>query len=49
MTDSDTIKEIRKEWSEYKQMLIERYPAEEGTDWEFSCDHHKRIDELLGE
>ena len=35
-----------REWREYKQMLMEKYPAEEGCKWRFSCDHHRKIDNL---
>lgn len=35
------------EWSNYKEFLKEKYPAEEGQEWEFTCEHHKRIDKLL--
>tara|TARA_Y100000310_G_scaffold311548_1_gene357932 strand:- start:16946 stop:17122 length:177 start_codon:yes stop_codon:yes gene_type:complete len=41
------IKEIKKEWNLYKQSLVEKYPAKEGEDWEFTCEHHKKIEGLL--
>jgi len=43
----DDIDKIREAWSEYKKFLIEKYPAEEGKEWEFTCEHHKRIDSIL--
>jgi len=39
--------DITKEWSEYKKFLQEKYPAPEGEEWGFTCEHHKKIDSLL--
>ena len=47
MCGNEILKEIKKEWEEYKQTLIEKYPVEEGREWKFTCDHHKKIDEIL--
>jgi hypothetical protein len=38
---------MQKEWELYKQSLIKKYPAKEGKKWEFSCEHHQKIDEIL--
>lgn len=41
------IDKIRKEWNAYKLFLQEKYPAKDGEEWAFTCEHHKRIDKLL--
>jgi len=45
----DTIKAIKQAWGEYKSYLMEKYPVptDEGKEWEFACEHHKKIDSLL--
>jgi hypothetical protein len=34
-------------WDEYKEFLMEKYPAKEGEEWKFTCPHHQKIDDLL--
>ena len=45
--DSLKIEEMKEVWGKYKGFLMEKYPAEEGNEWEFTCEHHKRIDAVL--
>ena len=45
--DTDDIKAVKKEWEMYKQLLMEKYPAEENKEFEFTCEHHKKIDKIL--
>jgi len=39
--------ELKQAWNEYKAFLQGKYPAEEGKEWEFTCERHKRIDSLI--
>ena len=41
------IEKLRQAWLEYKAYLKEKYPAEEGKEWEFTCPHHQAIDQEL--
>ena len=41
------VEDIKKEWEEYKSFLKEKYPAEDGKEWELSWEHHKKIDDIL--
>lgn len=36
-------------WTKYKEFLMEKYPAEEGKDWEFTCEYHKKIEKILND
>jgi len=45
--NSIKIEEVIEEWNKYKEFLMEKYPAEEGKEWEFTCEHHQRINLLL--
>lgn len=38
---------LQMEWAEYKEFLMEKYPVEDGSQWEFTCACHKKIDALL--
>lgn len=40
-------KELREAWNNYKIFLKEKYPAEDGQEWNFVCKHHQQIDDLL--
>jgi len=39
--------EVSNNWEEYVAYLKDKYPAEDGKEWEFSCLYHKKIDKLL--
>lgn len=41
------IRQISEEWSKYRKFLMEKYPAEDGKEWEFECEYHQKIDGLL--
>jgi len=41
------IEEIRKLWEEYKHFLQMKYPADEGSAWQFTCPYHKKINDIL--
>jgi hypothetical protein len=43
----DKLEEIKEKWEEYKSFLQEKYPAKDGQEWEFTCDKHKAIDNIL--
>ena len=43
------LNDLVKMWSAYREMLQKKYPAEEGKEWQFTCEHHQRIDTLLEE
>jgi len=45
--DSIKMDEIKEEWNKYKEFLIKKYPAKDGEEWKFTCEHHKRIDSIL--
>lgn len=47
MTDEQILIEFKKEWELYKKTLMAQYPAEEGQEWNFTCEHHKKIDKIL--
>lgn len=36
-------------WEEYKQSLMEKYPANDGETWEFTCKYHQKIDDLIND
>ena len=38
---------IKLHWNEYKEFLMKKYPAKDGEDWEFTCEYHQRLDELI--
>ena len=44
-----TLKDIKKEWEEYKNFLKIKYPSDEGDEWKFTCPHHRKLDEIIGE
>jgi hypothetical protein len=39
--------ELLSAWDSYKQYLVEKYPAKDGEEWDFTCQYHKHIDMLL--
>ena len=39
--------QIRRYWNQYTDYLKSKYPAEDGKEWTFSCEHHLIIDGLL--
>lgn len=41
------IREAAEEWNKYKSFLQEKYPVEEGEEWQFTCEQHQKIDEIL--
>jgi len=41
------LREAAEEWNKYKSFLQEKYPVEEGEEWQFTCEHHQKIDEIL--
>ena len=41
------IRQISEEWSKYRKFLMDKYPAEDGKEWEFTCEYHQKIDGLL--
>ena len=43
----DRLKIMREAWDGYKAFLKKKYPAEDGKEWEFTCEHHKTIDAVL--
>lgn len=43
---AERLEKISHEWNSYKAFLQEKYPAE---NWEFTCEHHKRIDALVND
>lgn len=47
--DESKIDQITKQWIRYKAFLMDKYPVEEGQEWEFKCEHHKKIEEILHE
>jgi len=36
-----------KEWKLYKKFLQDKYPVENGQKWEFTCEHHKKLDAII--
>ncbi len=36
-------------WKEYRQFMMEKYPANEGETWEFTRQHLKKLDDLFRE
>ena len=36
-------------WNDYKAFLKNKYPPEEGKEFEFTCEHHKKIDQLFSQ
>jgi len=44
----DEIARLREIWREYRKYLQEKYPANPGEKWQFSCEHHQKIDAILG-
>lgn len=41
------LSEITDAWNKYVNYLKEKYPAKDGERWEFTCEHHQKIDNLL--
>ena len=39
--------DLKKEWAGYKEFLENKYPPDEGKEFEFTCEYHERIDKLL--
>lgn len=44
---SNTLFRVAEIWGDYRRYLQEKYPPKDGERWEFSCDHHRRINKLL--
>ena len=38
---------LMREWHEYEEYLMAKYPAEIGEKWEFNCPYHLKIDQLI--
>ena len=40
---------IKKEWDAYVKYLKEKYPAEIGEEWDFTCPYHKKINAIIND
>lgn len=45
--EDNELRKAAEEWNKYKSFLQEKYPVEEGEEWQFTCEHHQKIDEIL--
>jgi hypothetical protein len=45
--ENTKLREAAEEWNKYKSFLQEKYPVEEGEEWQFTCEQHQKIDEIL--
>ncbi len=43
----DKLLKIEDSWEKYKFFLKEKYPPKEGKNFEFTCPHHREIDEII--
>ena len=48
-TCESKLTEVCNIWAKYRKFLMEEYPAEEGKDWEFTCEHHQKIEKILND
>jgi hypothetical protein len=47
MKDKEKIELIKENWDKYKEFLQKKYPAKDGEEWNFSCEYHQNIDNIL--
>ncbi len=43
----EVLSDIKTEWQAYTEFLQKKYPPWGDQKWEFTCEYHKRIDEIL--
>ena len=48
VSDANNFIAATKVWAEYKKYLMKKYPPVEGKEFEFTCEHHKKLDKILG-
>ena len=41
------VERLKAHWFDYKEFLMNKYPPTSGGDFEFTCEHHQKIDEIL--
>ena len=44
---ANALAKIAEAWTDYKSFLMQKYPVNEGEEWQFTCPHHRRIDAIV--